>query len=363
MSEQPDKQDKQFDPTPRRIEKAREEGNVFKSQDMTAILMLFVGASVLALGTPFAFVALQKLFAHVFTTVMVPLRADTATPILRDVGLRAMLIMLPFLLMLLVTGVVVNVVQTGWNLTLKPLKPKPDRISPLKGLKRIFSAQGLFNVFKSITKIAIVGPLAYVTIRNAMPDVMQLPSQALPDVLSTAMRLIVFLLAQLIVVLLFLSVLDFAFEKWRYKRDLKMSAKEIKDEQKESEGDPYMRMRRRQQAREMSNRPRLDHAILKADVVITNPTHYAVALQYDPESGGAPRVLVKGIRRRALRIKELALEHGVPTVEDRPLARALYATVAEEQEISEDLYPAVAAILAEIYRKNGRFGLGANDPR
>jgi flagellar biosynthesis protein FlhB len=356
MSEQPDKQDKQFDPTPRRIEKAREEGNVFRSQDMTAITMVFVGSSVLALGMPFAFSALQHLFAHIFSTVMMPLRADTATPILRDVGMRASLIMLPYLLMLLVTGVAVNLAQTGINLTFKPLKPKPDRISPLKGLKRIFSAQGLFNVFKSMMKIAVVGPLAYITIRNAMPEILELPARALPDVLSTAMRLILILLAQLIVVLLFLSVLDFAFEKWRYKRDLKMSAKEIKDEQKESEGDPHMRNRRRQRAREMSQRPRLDHAVLKADVVVTNPTHYAVALKYDAEAGGAPRVLVKGIRKRALRIKELAAELGVPTVEDRPLARALYASVAEEQEIPEDLYPAVAAILAEIYRKNGRFG-------
>jgi flagellar biosynthesis protein FlhB len=356
MSEQPDKQDKQFDPTPRRIEKAREEGNVFRSQDMTAILMLFIGASVLTIGTPFGFIALQKIFAHTFTTVTVPLRADTATPIIRDVGMRASLIMLPYLLMLLVTGVAVNVMQTGWNLTFKPLKPKPDRISPLKGLKKIFSAQGLFNVFKSITKIAIVGPLAYITIRNAMPEILELPARALPDVFATATKLIVILLAKLIVVLLLLSVGDFAFEKWRYKRDLKMSAKEIKDEHKESEGDPHMRMRRRQSAREMARRPRLDHAILKADVVITNPTHYAVALHYDMESGGAPMVLAKGIRKRALRIKELAAEHGVPMVEDRPLARALYATVEEEQEISEDLYPAVAAILAEIYRKNGRFG-------
>jgi flagellar biosynthesis protein FlhB len=359
VSEQPDKQDKQFDPTPRRIEKAREEGNVFKSQDMTAIMMLLVGASALAIGTPFAFLALQEIFAHTFATVTVPLRADTAAPLLREVGMRATLIMIPYLMLLLVTGVAVNVVQTGWNVTLKPLKPKPDRISPLKGLKKIFSAQGLFNVFKSITKIAIVGPLAYITIRNALPEVLELPARALPDVLATATTLILTLLAKLIVVLLVLSMADFAFEKWRYKRDLKMSAKELKDEAKESDGDPHIRGKRRQLAREMSRRPRLDHAVLKADVVVTNPTHYAVALQYDLEGGGAPRVLAKGIRKRALRIKEIAAEHGVPMVEDRPLARALYASVEEEQEIPEDLYPAVAAILAEIYRKNGRFGSGA----
>lgn len=358
MSESQDKSDKQFDPTPRRIEKAREEGNVFKSQDMTAITMLMTGSLVLAIGTPFAFRALQALFTLMFSSVTYDLQVGTATPMLRDIALRAMVILLPFLLVLGIAAVAVNVSQSGWNLTFKSLKPKPERISPLKGLKRMFGAQGLFNVGKSLMKIVIVGPLAFVTIRNAMPEILMLPSHSLSDVLSTATRLILILLAQLIGVLLFLSMLDFAFEKWRYKRDLKMSAKEIKDEQKESEGDPMMRVRRRQRAREMAQRPRLDHAVLKADVVITNPTHYAVALQYDPAGGGAPRVLVKGIRKRALRIKELAKELAVPTVEDRPLARALYSTVPEDQEIPEDLYPAVAAILAEVYRRSGKHGFG-----
>lgn len=355
MSDQQDKADKQFDPTPRRIEKAREEGNVFKSQDMTAITMLMTGSIALILGTPFAFKALHGLFTYLFTSVTFNLRIDTATPILREVALRASLILLPYLGLLFVAGIAVNVAQSGWNVTLKPLQPKPDRISPLKGLKKIFSAQGMFNFLKSVLKIAIVGPIAYITIKNAVPDIMMLPSRALPDVTTTALKLILLLLGKLIGILLLLSAADFAFEKWRYKRDLKMSQKELKDEHKESEGDPQMRGKRRQLAREMSQRPRLDHAVLAADVVVTNPTHYAIALKYDPTSLGAPKVLVKGIRKRALRIKELAKEHDIPTVEDRPLARALYKSVGEDQEIPEELYSAVAAILAEVYRKNGRY--------
>lgn len=358
MSDNQDKADKQFDPTPRRIEKAREEGNVFKSQDMTAITMLMTGSTVLAIGTPFAFQALQKLFTFVFSSVTYDLRIGTTTPFLREVALRAFLVLIPFLLVMAVAGVAVNVSQSGWNLTFKALKPKGQRISPMKGLKRMFGAQGLFNVAKSLLKIVIVGPVAFISIRNALPEILMLPALTLSEVLTTATRLIVSLLAKLIGILLFLSMLDFAFEKWRYKRDLKMSAKEIKDEQKESEGDPMMRVRRRQRAREMAQRPRLDHAVMKADVVITNPTHYAVALEYDPNPSGAPKVLVKGIRKRALRIKDLARQHGIETVEDRPLARALYDTVPEDQEIPEDLYPAVAAILAEVYRKSGKHGYG-----
>ncbi|MFW5955500.1 MAG: flagellar biosynthesis protein FlhB [Rhodothermales bacterium] len=356
MSDTQDKADKQFDPTPRRLEKAREEGNVFKSQDMTAITMLMTGSLILLVGTPFAFKAMQALFAGIFSASSYELQIGTATPMLREVAIRSSLILLPFMIGMLVAGVGVNVAQSGWNVTSKALKPKPERISPLKGLKKMFGAQGLFNVGKSLLKILIVGPVAYLTIRNAMPEVLMLPARSLPDVFATSTKLILILLGRLIGILVFLSILDFAFEKWRYKRDLKMSHKEIRDEQKESEGDPMMRVRRRQRAREMANRPRLDHAVLKADVVVTNPTHYAVALQYDPGDNAAPKVLVKGIRKRALRIKELALEHNIPTVEDRPLARALYNTVKEDEEIPEDLYPAVAAILAEIYRNSGKHG-------
>src|SRR5690625_8040057 len=146
---------------------------------------------------------------------------------------------------------------------------------------------------------------------------MMLPSRALPDVTTTALKLILLLLGKLIGILLLLSAADFAFEKWRFKRDLKMSQKELKEEHKESEGDPQMRGKRRQLAREMSQRPRLEHAVLAADVVVTNPTHYAIPLKYAPTSLGAPKVLVKGLRKRALRIKELAKEHDIRSEERR----------------------------------------------
>lgn len=159
------------------------------------------------------------------------------------------------------------------------------------------------------------------------------------------------LVLKLLLALTVLSVPDFAFEKWKYTKDLKMTDQEVKEERKQQEGDPMVKGQRLKRARELALRPRLDHAVLKADVVVTNPTHYAIALHYRPEEMMAPRVLAKGLRKRALRIKALAQEHGVPTVEDRPLARALYDGVAEGGEIPEELYPAVATILAEIYRQ------------
>lgn len=347
-----DRDSKQFDPTPHRIRKAREEGNVFRSQETTAVAMLAVGVSVLAVGMPYGFAALKQVTANIFLNA-VPSNFNSATlpVIITDVGSRSGIILLPFLAALFVGAIAINLAQSGFNLTGKPLVPKPERISPLKGFKRIFSAQGLFGFGKAIIKILIVGPIAYLTIKRHMPEILVLHLQELPDIIETGTGWILVLLAQLIGILILLSAADFAFEKWRYKRDLKMSKQELKDEAREQEGNAEIKGKRRERAREIALRPRLDHAVIKSDVVVTNPTHYAVALRYDPTEADAPRVMVKGIRKRALRIKELAREHGIPTVEDRPLARALYASVDEQEMIPEELYPAVAALLAEIYRQ------------
>lgn len=352
MAESGDKQSKTFDPTPQRIRKAREEGNVFRSQETTAVGMLVVGVSVLAIGTPYGFAALKNMAASIFLNATnANLTASSLPIIIRDVGTQVGLVLLPFLLSLFVAALALNLGQFGFNLTGKPLMPKGERISPLKGIKRIFSAQGLFTFGKALVKMAIVGPIAYITIKQHMEEILMLHTQTLPDVISTGTGWIVALMFKLIAMLVVLSIADFAFEKWRYKRDLKMDKKEIQDESKEQEGDPHMKGKRRERARDISRRERLDHAVLKSDVVVTNPTHYAVALRYDPEEGEAPCVVAKGIRKRALRIKELARQFEIPTVEDKPLARALYASVDERMEIPEELYPAVAALLAEIYRQ------------
>ena len=355
MSDGADRQDKTFDPTPRRLQKAREEGNVFRSKEIVSAGMLLVSVGVLVLGTSAAFDGLQALMARVFAgAATTPLTARSVPAILSELGLRLGGIVLPFFLVLMVAGVGLNVMQSGWNVTLKPLAPKGSRLSPLEGIKRIFGVKGVFELAKALLKIAIVAPFAYLAISGHMAEILMLHTLPIQTILTTATGWVLALLGQMIVLLFFLSALDFAFEKWRYKRDLKMSQQEIKEEAKESEGDPHMKGRRRQLARKLMSRPRLDHAVLQADVLVTNPTHYAIALRYDPETTAAPKVLAKGIRKRALRMKALALEHRIPTVEDRPLAQALYKSVEEEQEIPGELYAAVAAVLAEVYRKRER---------
>ncbi len=354
MSDQPEKHEKIHDPTPQRIKKAREEGNLFRSKEFVSAGVLFLGGLMLYFGTPRVFNSMQY-FMHesVIGSADVLVTVESTPYIFMRAGLHLMDVLLPFFLLMLMVGAGLNIVQTGWNITLKPLEPKANRISPLQGLKRIFSSKGLFETFKAIMKIVIVAPIAFVNIRYLLPELLRLHMLALPQALATAAGWIVIMLAQMVVALVLLAIIDFSFEKWKYHEDLKMTDKELKDEQKEQEGDPHQKGRRKQMAREMAERPRFDHAVLKSDVVVTNPTHYAVALKYDRHEDDAPHVVIKGIRKRALRIKHFALENDVPVVEDKPLARALYDGVAEGQTIPEDLYTAVATILAEIYRDRG----------
>ncbi|SHL00875.1 EscU/YscU/HrcU family type III secretion system export apparatus switch protein [Rhodothermus profundi] len=356
----PDRDQKQFDPTPRRIQKAREEGNVFRSQETSAVLLLLGALLTLALSLPYAFGLMRQFTArHLMSAPFYALNAASIISALQEALMVTGRLLLPFFALLLVLAFGVNVWQTGWHPTLKPLIPKPERISPLRGLRRLFSSRGLFNVLKALLKIVIVGPIAFLVIYRHLSEILELHTHSLETILQTTGLWMLQLAAYTLGALLLLSIADFAYEKWKYRQDLKMTAQEVKDEHRETEGDPMVKSRRLKKARELLRRRRLDHAVLRSDVVVTNPTHYAVALRYDPSEAPAPRVMAKGIRKRALRIRALALEHGIPVVEDPPLARALYHNVPEEHEIPEELYLAVATILAEIYRQRGQQPPGA----
>ena len=348
----PDKQDKQFDPTQKRLDKAREDGNVFRSQEVLSVGMLAASTVMLAYLIPTTFGQMQLLMGRFFrNSLAMDITPGAVQQLLADVMWHLALIMLPFFGVLLFLAIALNVMQSGLNLTVKPLQPKLESINPLKGFKRLFSSKGLFDTGKSILKIAVVGPIAFYVISGHLEEIMMLHTVPLISILDASTGWMMTLVAQVLIALLLIAAADFAYEKWKYNEDLKMSKQEVEDERKEQDGDPHMKGKQRELARKMRDRPRLDHAVMKADVVITNPTHYAIALRYDLDEAAAPKVMCKGLRRRALRIKELAHDQGIPTVEDRPLAHALYDNVEEEEQIPEDLYPAVAAILAEIYRE------------
>lgn len=350
----PDRDDKVFDPTPQRIERAREEGNVFRSTEAISVGLLITGAVLMFMGMPALFDTLRTLMADLYQNAThTSLTTGSILPIFIEIGYRIGLVLLPFFAVLMLMSAGLSVAQTGWNVTFKPLTPKFERISPLKGLKRIFSSKGLFEFFKAVIKIVVAGPMAYLVVKQHLPEILALHTLPLPTILDAATAWIAALLVHMLAALLALSAIDFAFEKWKYKEDLKMSKQEMKEERKRQEGDPHVKNRRREQAMAMARRPRMDHAVINSDVVITNPTHYAVALSYDPGEAPAPRVMLKGVRKRALRIRALAEEFEVPVVEEPPLARALYGSVEEQEQIPQELYQAVATILAEIYRERG----------
>ncbi len=347
-----EKDERTEDPTSKRKADSRNQGQVFKSQEVLSVGMLLIGISVLASGAGWGFERMQYIMSDLlYASSQTTLNSASAQSLFRDLIMRAGAIILPFLLILMATGVVLNIAQSGWNITAQPLTPKLKKISLISGAKRIFSKSGLFNFLKSFLKIAIVGPIAYFHIEGIFPQIMLLHTLPLPSIFSLAAVWVMGLFFKMITMLVVLSAIDVVYERIKFKENLKMSKQEVKDERKQSEGDPKVKKQRYKLAMKLLRRPRLDHAVSKADVVITNPTHYAVALRYDPGVAPAPQVLVKGIRKRALRIRELAAAQGIPVIEEPPLARALYRSVPEEQIIPEDLYPAVATILASIYRK------------
>ena len=355
MSDAPDRSDKQFDPTPQRLKKAFEEGNVYRSRELASVGLLATAALVIGIGMPGALGVLRGMTARVYTEAPTAVLTPSSVPtLLSQIGADALVVVGPLFAALFVVALGANVVQSGWTISGKPLKPKGSRISPVEGAKRLFSSKGVFELGKAIVKVIIVGPVVYLAVKAWLPDILSLHTVPLDVAFKAAGGWTLGLLMQMLLALVLLSGVDYAFGKWKHVQDLKMTHQEVKDETKESEGSPEMKGKRRQIARERALRPRLDHAVLKADVVVTNPTHYAVALAYDAEDGHAPKVLVKGMRKRALRIKALAAEHGVPTVENVPLARALHASVEEGAFIDESLYQAVATVLAEVYLQRGR---------
>jgi flagellar biosynthetic protein FlhB len=354
VSDKPDKDEKVHDPSASRLRKAKEDGNIFRSKEIASVGILMAGAAVILFGAGGAFTVLQEMTRAVFLEAPTQEMSITAVQgVLFRVGAAVGLVLGPLFAVLMVVSVVANAAQGGVHVTTKPLEPKLNRISPGSGFKRIFSTKSLFTLGKALVKGFVVGPLAYYTIKEILPEIVMLHAIPLEAAMAQAGGWIADLLIKIILALTALSVVDFAFEKYKWTADLKMTFKEVKDESKEQEGDPHIKGRRRQKARELAMGPRLVDAVLQADVVITNPTHYAIALQYDPLGTSAPRVLAKGLRKRAQTIKGMAAENEIPMVENRPLARALYAAVPEGEEIPEELYVAVAEILAEVFRQKG----------
>lgn len=347
-------QEKTEPATPRRREEARRKGQVFKSQELASALLVLAAFTGLYLLFPYMVGEFQDLVAWSYS--LNPEQVATIaglSGILVSVILSFVRLTFPLLALVMVVGLLSNVSQAGFILSGEPLRFRPDRINPVEGLKRIFSRRALVQLVKSIAKLVIVVVTTYLLLRQFLRPVSLLALMELKEGARFVGHLTLRLGLHSGAVLLVLGIMDLYYQRWEYERSLMMSKQELKDELKQVEGDPQIRGKIRERQRQMASR-RMMEDVPKADVVITNPTHYAVALKYDAREMSAPVVLAKGKGYLALRIKEIASAHEIALVENRSLAQGLYWGAEIGEEIPAEFYQAVAEVLAFIYRMRNR---------
>lgn len=347
-------------PTSKKLTDARNEGKVAKSKEIVNGIALLGFFFALSVFLSFAGIRFEEIFAWIYSIIPDVVKMNgsgltihTITGIFRTLIVKMLIILLPFFVIGFLTGFVTNLIQVGWKLTLKPLQPKLSKFNPISGFKRIFSKDSIVNLLMAVAKIFLVCYIAYISIRDQAGNLFILYDIGLKAALSLIFKLICEVGIKVSIVYIILGFIDYAYQKWKFTNDMKMTKQEVKDEYKNTEGDPKIKGRQRQKMMETSQR-RMMKNVPQADVVITNPTHIAVAILYDNTKDEAPRVVAKGEDYLAQKIKDAAAENGVPIVENKPLARALYATVDIDQTIPPELYQAVAEILAIVYTERDR---------
>lgn len=336
--------------TGRRIQRAREEGQVVRSRELSTFLELLTALGVLMLLGNHFMAALSRLMETGFTLD----RASVFDPGLMLARLYAqfldvLLAFLPLLLALLLASVLAPLLLSGWNFTLKPLTPNFSRLDPVGGLRRMFSVNALVELAKAVLKSLLIGGVAAWVIWQSMDSFFALPGEPLPVAIRHVGSLVAFTALIVVGAFVFLVIADVPYQFWHYAKSLRMTKEEVRQEVKESEGDPQIKSRIRAMQREAARR-RMMAEVPKAQVVVTNPTHFAVALRYEEKRMAAPQVVAKGSALLASRIVELAREHHVPVVEAPALARALYRHTDVGDEVPQRLYTAVAQVLAYVYQ-------------
>ncbi|WP_175735461.1 flagellar biosynthesis protein FlhB [Burkholderia ambifaria] len=336
--------------TPRRREKAREEGQVARSRELASFALLaagFYGAWLLAAPSGAHLQAmLRGAFAFDRATAFDTHRMLSAAGSASIEGLAAVL---PILALTGLAALLAPMALGGWLISQKTFELKFDRLNPISGLGRIFSIQGPIQLGMSLAKTLVVGGIGGIAIWRSKDELLGLATQPLGSAVADAMHLVAVCCGTTVAGMLVVAALDVPYQIWQYNKKLRMTKEEVKREHRENEGDPHVKGRIRQQQRAIARR-RMMAAVPKADVVVTNPTHFAVALQYTDGEMRAPKVVAKGVNLVAARIRELAAEHNVPLLEAPPLARALYHNVEIEREIPGSLYSAVAEVLAWVYQ-------------
>ena len=338
------------DPTPKRQGEAREKGQVAKSREVDHWVMILAGTLALSVLGPKMVSDMKNLLAFYFQSAHeLPITNLSIGPMLIKMGIELGIAMAPVLGVLIIAALGAGFLQHGFLVAPDLITPKFSKISPMSGFKRIFSTRGLIEFVKGTIKLALIGTFGYWLLKGDFNELEKLifidHIQTLQLALKLAMKLLVGVLALLTIV----AALDYGYQKFQMLQDMRMSREEIREEYKQSEGDPIVKGRLRQLRMERARR-RMMAAVPRADVVITNPTHFAVALQYDQATMDAPKLVAKGTDLVAHRIRDLAAEHNVPIVENPPVARALYATVDIDREIPPEHYKVVAEIIGYVMK-------------
>ena len=346
-------QEKTEKATPKKVFDERKKGQVAKSQELPAALILtLVFASFMMIGGYYK-THFIGLFTNLFENwLMLELTAGNLGDFFVSIMLEVIILLAPIFAIVLIVGVVGNVVQFGFLLTGEPLQPKFSKLNPIEGFKRIFSMRSLVEFAKSLLKVTIIGVMVYTIVIGEWTTIQGLALQPLDMVFSYAASLVLRLGITIGSILIVLALLDFMYQKYEHAKSLKMSKQDIKEEHKKAEGDPLIKSKIREKQLRMAI-SRMMQEIPNADVVITNPTHFAVALKYDSSNMDAPKVIAKGMDHLALKIREIANEHGVITMENKPLARALYSQAEIGDSVPADLFQAVAEVLAYVYKLKG----------
>lgn len=348
--------EKTEEPTTKKLQDARNKGQVAKSIDVTTAVSLLMFFMMLRLMLGF----LGDRFMGGFSTIYAQISGisneeftlQLACAFVGEAFRQILIMVAPFLATAFVVAFVTNLVQVKWKITLDPLKPKFDKFNPVGGMKRLFSKDKIVDLLKSVAKIIVIIYVVYSYLKDRWALVMNMYEYSLTQALALIGDIIINIGLRISMLFVIIAVADFAYQKWKFHEDMKMTKQEVKDEYKNTEGDPKVKSQQRARMQQASRR-RMMQDVPNADVVITNPTHLAVAVRYNKETDNAPVVVAKGADYLAQRIKEIARDHNVEIVENKPLARMLYHNVDIGAEIPPELYQMVAEVLVYVYNLTG----------
>ena len=349
-------QEKTEKATGKKRQEARKKGQVAQSKEISSAMILMASLGIFYFGGSWIFWQLSGFITGIYQNIgsLRIANISDASAFSLDVLYKLMMVLLPVLIPIAIAGLIANILQVGFQMNSEAMMPKFSKLNQLSGMKRIVSLKSLVELGKSILKIIFIGGIAYWLVKKDMqayPNLMQQEvGQILVFIAKTALKICFYVCLAMIV----LAVVDYVYQHWQHEEDLKMTKQEVKDEQKQMTGDPKVKARIRSVQLEMSRRRMMD-SVPEADVVITNPTRLAIALKFDARDMIAPRVLAKGSGHIAQRIRDIAKEHQIPLVEEKPLAQALFKMVEIGDFIPAELYRAVAEVLAYVYRLKGMY--------